>query len=356
MYIPVVVAEDKLLEGFISIENRCDFANLNLYDLQWSIQRNGEIVAEGMVRQPDIAPKMRKHIRLYRDLSTFPGGGEGFLNVSFLQIEETAWAPAGSRFVFYQIPVPELQKIPNVHAPKDNSVKEARNPVWRWKQQGNDLLAASPDAGIRHDFHSGTIEVLDLGYGNVLSGSGIYPVHLPNTPGNSAYYPVIYSGYRIKLGKRKLLLSYKFHKGGRFDRIRLELSPVKDDGLEILIKTHPLFRGGLMALRMELNLQYDRISWYGPHRDNDKSYAVSLQNASIQALAMENKETVRTGVRWMEFSRERDKLRISGNNDLLSFFISTESGNGNPAETFIVCINSSRHVSEWLLRIQSLSQ
>ena len=103
---PVAVEPVDLARGIIKIVNRFDFASLRQFAGAWSIQCDGQTLAQGALPVLEIPAGSMQQILLPYTLPAGRPGAEYWLQVSFTQAEDTPWAPRGYEVAWAQFPLP----------------------------------------------------------------------------------------------------------------------------------------------------------------------------------------------------------------------------------------------------------
>lgn len=95
--------------GRIEVYNKNLFVNLNAYDLNWSVLRDGKPVASGTAAA-DAEPLTKKRISLWDACPVdYDDGSEYFLNVSVCRREGNRWSPAGWEDSLHQMAVTQYR-------------------------------------------------------------------------------------------------------------------------------------------------------------------------------------------------------------------------------------------------------
>jgi len=104
-YRPITVLPVDLVGGKIVIKNKNWFEGTSNYRLRWELTADGEIVQEGELDCPVVAPQGAEEIHLP---VTMPAAiaNEYHLKIDFLLKNETSWAPAGFGVSWEQFVVP----------------------------------------------------------------------------------------------------------------------------------------------------------------------------------------------------------------------------------------------------------
>jgi len=104
---PVVFASNQPTSGSFTITNRQFFKDLSHFGCTWTITRDGEVIDEGTVKLPSIAPRKSAKIRVdSKALSKADGPGERFITFVVFNLYRTDWAPAGHEVAWQQFALP----------------------------------------------------------------------------------------------------------------------------------------------------------------------------------------------------------------------------------------------------------
>jgi beta-galactosidase/evolved beta-galactosidase subunit alpha len=105
---PVLVETVDASAGRLRLTNRYDFLDLASLALAWTVEREGQTVAQGTQGLPKILPGKAKVVTVpWMKAAQAPRGGEEtWLTVSFRLAEPTPWAPAGHEVAWAQVEVP----------------------------------------------------------------------------------------------------------------------------------------------------------------------------------------------------------------------------------------------------------
>jgi beta-galactosidase len=95
-----------LLAGEVAVINKNWFTDLSLYDLEWAILENGEIIQSGNQEPMNTPPRESETINLDYSLPEPKTGGEYHLNLRFKLTEDTIWAKKGFEVAWEQLPIP----------------------------------------------------------------------------------------------------------------------------------------------------------------------------------------------------------------------------------------------------------
>ncbi len=109
LFQPMAASSDHPLTGKVTIRNRQDFCGMEGIELRWTIQVEGEAVLSGKAPLPDLAPGASAEVDLglpwTDEVRSAVAGGESFLLLEFLLERPRAWAPAGHRLAWEQLPL-----------------------------------------------------------------------------------------------------------------------------------------------------------------------------------------------------------------------------------------------------------
>ncbi len=92
-----------LEQGTIEIDNKFLFTNLNEFQAEWSLQKNGKVIETKQLEDLSIAPGESKEVTIPFEKSEFEADAEYFVNVSFTLSESTSWAESGHEVAREQI-------------------------------------------------------------------------------------------------------------------------------------------------------------------------------------------------------------------------------------------------------------
>jgi beta-galactosidase len=122
LFQPIAVSSDHPLTGRIVLHNRHDFSTLAGIGMRWTIQVDGEPVLTGTRPLPDVPAGGSAEVDLAFPWTAEAKGavaaGESFLLIEFLLSSPRAWAPAGHRVAWEQLPLPAAgpQRVLRTHA------------------------------------------------------------------------------------------------------------------------------------------------------------------------------------------------------------------------------------------------
>ncbi len=120
-----------LVSGKIEIENKYDFTNLNEFDIQWEVLRDGVSVEKGALKPIDLEPNEKTVVTIPYN-KTLEKGKEYFLNVSIVQRDKKVWVDAGhevakEQFALNMRPAIALKKLGDTPSVSANAASNVLN-------------------------------------------------------------------------------------------------------------------------------------------------------------------------------------------------------------------------------------
>jgi beta-galactosidase len=104
-----VLSSEHPLTGRVLVRNRQDFSSLSGIELHWKVQVEGETALAGKLSLPDAGPDESVEIDLAipwtDEARAAVAGSESFLFLELRLAEAKAWAPAGHRLAWEQLPL-----------------------------------------------------------------------------------------------------------------------------------------------------------------------------------------------------------------------------------------------------------
>lgn len=112
-----------LSSGEIELKNKYDFTNLSEFELNWSIEEEGNIILKGSIPCPDITPHSSLSVDLGYDLPEAKPGLEYFLNVNLSR--KTAWTivPPDHQYAAEQFILPVFAPVTEIAINKMPALK-----------------------------------------------------------------------------------------------------------------------------------------------------------------------------------------------------------------------------------------
>lgn len=323
--------------GKIEVENRYDFINLNEFNINWEVIKDGVKAESGTLESLDLASDQKTTITVPFNKS-LDGGSEYFLNVYFTLKKDARWAKAGHVVAAEQFALNNRKDIPIV----DASAIEDLNV----SSQGNNLTING--SGFQTVFNTQTGTMTSLQYDGkemIHNGNGFnlnwYRATNNDKYTDQTYYPSSYSAplftYQVDASKkyvtvicnttatiesdRKLkvpyLVKYTIYSNGKIDVDASFSKPANGDIIHRL------------GLQIVLPAGMENIKYYGhgPHEnypDRKTSAFVGLYETS--AKGMEAEHYVRSqsmgnreAIRWFTIADSNNQgLKVSSK-DQLSF-------------------------------------
>lgn len=348
LFQPVSVSAVDPWMGRICVKNRFDFSRLNLLDMRWSVQVEGEEILSGTTNLPPAAPGESVEMELaipWTDATRARAArAESFLFLEFRLVRDTGWAPAGHRLGWEQLPL--------AAAPQRASLIPATSIEWMEDPSAHRVVCKD-GAGYRASFSSeGFLESLVAGgVERFLSPlvMNLWRVPTENDglktfieqrgkPGFSFYcqnkvmYEWLDAGLdelRFRLVDQHLNRSdgiefsheVESHKGQRVGKLQqawlFGAAGISASFLFDLDRLLPeLPRVGLSCT---LAPSFERVRWYGrgPHEcysDRKAGAAIGLYERKVDELrvpyVLPQENGNRTDVRWVEFSDPTSGARI----------------------------------------------
>ena len=140
--------------GKISVKNKYDFISANNLDIHWRLTGDDQVIASGIIEQPDIAPKGEKIFELGLPAVEPLPGVEYFLNFSVTTRESSGLVPKGHEVAGEQIPLPWKANIKPV---KDKASLETI-----WSKDRKMLTVSGVDFIVMFDTLTGTMTSLEF--------------------------------------------------------------------------------------------------------------------------------------------------------------------------------------------------
>ncbi len=150
VYAPVRVEAADLKNGRVTIVNRYNFSALANLQCRWQLQQDDRILQEGTLPPLEIPAGARKDTPIPYRLPPGEPGAEYWLNLSFVQVAATAWAPAGFEIASAQFAVP-------LKTASHPAVKHAAMPALTTEERRDELLVSAGNFTIGFDRHRGTL-------------------------------------------------------------------------------------------------------------------------------------------------------------------------------------------------------
>ncbi|GAA0365214.1 glycoside hydrolase family 2 TIM barrel-domain containing protein [Alkalibacterium iburiense] len=319
-----------LLNGQIEVENKNLFINLSHYDLQWTVELNGERVSEGTVDSLDVAPLSKKEITLDYSLperSTLED--VAILTIQLVEKEATLYADKGHEVAFEQFVLPAKVKV--------NSQKEEASVVWEISQE-NGLTVSAENTSFGFDSETGLLASIKVGEEEMVLSPlepNFWRAMTDNDQGSqldkrSAIWrdaqdkrvwigsDVSHQGDTVKvvteflypqLKDLTVVLSYTFLANGSL-RVDYSFSPLK-----------PLPEVPEIGLRMSLDPSFKQLEWFGKgpfetYMDRQTGAKIGLHSSTVEdqfvPYLRPQEHGNHVGTRWVTVSNKEKGLKVTG--------------------------------------------
>ncbi len=332
---PVNITAANLEEGFVIVENRHNFTNLNESELIWQLQEDGKTIQNGNLSNLDIKPKTKKEIKIPFTKPELKPGAEYFLRVSFLLKNDTPWVSKGHEIAWQQIKLPFY---------KEQSPFTETSSLSVINLEEDEMKVTLSSQNFSVSFHKNTGELISYNYkGEQLitgaltpqfwrpttdndRGGGRTPSTLKiwkdagenkkltsfnmNKKTNNIYK--ISTSFSIADSKANLALDYLIFGDGTI-KVQNNFTVNKDANLPILPK---------YGMQVQVSNNLDTMKWLGrgPHEnyaDRNRSADVGLYEKSVSEdfhdYIRPQESSNKTEVRWFALSNKEGKgLYIAG--------------------------------------------
>lgn len=176
---PVRLQEARLTEGIVVLENKLDFLNLKDYiKIHYEIKEDGNLLAEGWMEAPDIAPHGRESVYLEAlKENSAEVAGNRYLKLEYIQKKDALLTKAGNILGFDQICIFEQFGIPSLSRKEGKGESSFNNgSSLRIKEEGRKYEIAGE--GFVYEFSKvkGTFEKLERGQEELLKAPMEYNV------------------------------------------------------------------------------------------------------------------------------------------------------------------------------------
>ncbi|CQR47249.1 Beta-galactosidase [Paraliobacillus sp. PM-2] len=135
-------------QGTVEIKNDYLFTNLNEFNAEWSLQKDGKVVETKQLSNMDIAPGESEVVTIPFNQNEFESGAEYFVNVSFYLSESTNWADKGHEIARGQMKLSDRET---------ESIDETNMNPMEVTEDGNLLTVKGDYFDIVFDKEQGTI-------------------------------------------------------------------------------------------------------------------------------------------------------------------------------------------------------
>ncbi len=322
--------------GKIEVENRYDFLNLDQFNIEWKLIKNGKETESGTLPALSLAPN-QKTILTVPFKEKPESGSEYFVNIYFSLKGDTRWAKAGHVVATGQFALTERAALPSINLA---SVPELRLDV-----QGSNLNVSGE--GFQVSFSSEKAMMTSLKYGGkemIYSGNGPelnwYRSVNNDKYTDQNYYPTsgekVEFNYRIDDSRKSITfttsqqvtvnrkdrpirmdyqVNYTVYGNGQIDVAAEFVKPANEAIIHRL------------GLQLLLSPGLEQVSWYGngPHEnysDRKESAFVGLYQSTVTGMESEHYVRAqsmgnREGIRWVVLQGNDNKgIKISSQGPL----------------------------------------
>ncbi len=320
---PVWAEPKDLKAGIVTVQNRYDFVSLDHLETAWSVQRNGEVIQEGVLVLPAIPAGGAADVTIPYAL---PVSGEACLNLTWTLSAASKWAARGHEVAWAQFllpipppPAPVLlseampaltvtetrQKLEVIGEEFQITFDMPRGLLTQWSYQNVSLLTVGPqlsvwraptdnDASLAREWRKAGLDRL-----------------IPRTESVSWEQSTPQS---VRVSVRAVLAPNSLPPAFRV----AYLYTIYGNG-DILLETRVSPQGTLpplprLGVQLGLPSEFDRFAWYGlgPHAsypDRRESVKLGLYSGSVQEQ-FENyirpqENGSKSGVRWAALTNAR---------------------------------------------------
>ncbi len=319
-----------LSRGVLKLRNKYDFTNLSDYVLQWSLAVDGEIVQQGRMEVPDVAPGQAGRVTLPMSKPDMAPGSECRLRVGLELAEATDWVAVGHEIAWQQFEMP-------YDAPPAPLMKLAEMLALDLEEAGGAVVLSSDGFSVKFDRQAGTI--VSLVYDDVpaiVEGAGrVSGPRLNILRGFTDNDKWLQRGF-AQAGLLELSYETKGFEVERLGRSTVRITVTtrcmgtREAGLKHQC-AYTVFANGCIAVsnrvepigsvsvlpklgvRMTLPEDYERLHWYGcgPHENYvdrkvsaDVGYYQSLVTDQYEPYAFPQETGNKEDVRWAALSND----------------------------------------------------
>ena len=321
--------------GKIEIENKYDFLNLDEFDFNWQVIKNGEIVESGSLTNINLAPNAKKIIQIPFNRS-YLAGTEYFLNLSVTLKKSTSWAEKGFQVAAKQFALTNRPIVPMVDLATLSSmdVKTVNDELII---SGDRFLTKfSTNTGLMTSLQYNNIEYLnnqkglDLNWYRSVNNdkftdqkfytSKDQQPKLTYTESADKKSVSIVSDHSVVINSEKpvqvpYFVKYTIYSDGTID---VDASFTKNSDASVVRR---------LGLQMELKAGFDAIKYYGkgPHEnyiDRIASADVGLYSTTVKGMEEEHYIRAqslgnREDIRWVELTNSQNKgLKVTAKNHM----------------------------------------
>lgn len=145
---PVKFTAEDIEDGEIRILNRQFFADLSAYELRWTLQEEGKVIADGRISDLTAGPSQSQIVTLDFDKPELVAGARYYLQLSVNLKQDTLWASAGYQVAVEEFKLPWFNKDSQDDAEIDVKVTQSKT----------NLVVENPTFKVRFNKQSGLLE------------------------------------------------------------------------------------------------------------------------------------------------------------------------------------------------------
>jgi len=153
VYQKILIEPKDLLKGELKIKNRHGFINLSQFNVQWKLEKNGELVQDGKIKPIDLAAGDSTSIKIPYDTNQFEEGNEYFLRISFHLQNDSLWAGKGYEVAWQQLQIP-------LKSNKNKVLKDTNAEKLSVEETDHSMVFSSSNFQVKFDTQSGIMTSL----------------------------------------------------------------------------------------------------------------------------------------------------------------------------------------------------
>lgn len=326
-----------LKKGMIAIKNKYAFLNLSVFDFEWEMTGNGEVIANGSLEEINLPPGESKNVTINYALKQPQSGVEYFLNVKARLKESQNLVDAGRILAEEQFPMP-------INVPVTAETKTTNMPTVKFEEKSGFITVSGEDFSVTFDNEKGLMSSYKKGNTEMLLSGPVpnfWRAPIDNDFGNN-----LHKRSRVwrKAGENRRLMGCIMEKVNENTcKITFDFSLINEKGAkiadyqsiytvfgseEILVSNNFKMTSEDLPeiIRMGMNLvmprKFDQMTWFGrgPHesyQDRKTSAFVGKYSGSVAdqywAYLRPQENGNKTDVRWMSITdKEGNGLMFSG--------------------------------------------
>jgi len=319
--------------GTISVINKHYFTNASNFDIHWNLIGDGDILASGIIAQPDIPSQSERTFNLeFKHVVPLPGV-EYFLNFRVIAREDLGMIPKGHEVAAEQIALPWKKEANYI---KENAFLEE---VWSIDRQT--LTVSGVDLYVRFDTLTGIMNSLEYNGKQYLERGPVpnfWRAPTDNDFGNqmqkrcevwkdASTQRVVESFNVIKPAYNTVIITVNYLLGNRKIPYELVYSIFGSGDILISGEIDPgsaeLPELPRYGMNVRIPSEFDQVKWYGRgpfenYRDRNTAAFVGVYESNVNDLyfpyVRPQENGTRTDIRWMSLTNEDgDGFLIVGN-------------------------------------------